>query len=540
MIFNSIEFFIFLPIVYLIYCRLAHRPQNIFLLAASYFFYGWWDIRFLYLITLSTSVDYCCGILIDKGRITGRQLIQAVGYVVLSGFGFLGIGNYVLEHDLSQTLWMTAGGVGASFLFFLLVILLEKKVQALSMDRKRKIYLASSMTINLGILAVFKYFNFFVDSAQTVLGGLGFTGVSLTTLNVVLPVGISFYTFQTMAYSIDIYRGKIKPCEDYLDFALFVSYFPQLVAGPIERASHLLPEICNPRTLKVKQTVDGIGLIGYGLFKKVVIADGLAGAVDAVYGTSGAVSSVDIAIATLFFALQIYCDFSGYTDIARGASKMLGIELMLNFRLPYFSRSPSEFWQRWHISLSSWLRDYLYIPLGGNRGGTFATYKNLMATMLLGGLWHGAAWNFVLWGGYHGFLLCVYRAIPEAFHSWWSRSWIRANLGFWFSMALFFVFTLYGWLLFRAVSFEQVATFTTSLLQLKGLGDPLIIPMPPFSALLGLPILLGYELVSFAAEKGWHPLAPVRFFRPAVHGLMLFAFIASLSTPPAQFIYFQF
>jgi alginate O-acetyltransferase complex protein AlgI len=540
MIFNSIEFFLFLPIVYLIYCRLSHRRQNIFLLAASYFFYGWWDIRFLYLITLSTSVDYCAGILIDKGKISSRHLLPAIGYVVLSGISFLGIGSYMLGQNLLQSLWMTAAGVGASFSFFLLVLLLERKALGLSMERKRKIYLASSVIVNLGILAAFKYFNFFVDSAQTVLAGMGFPDVSLTTLNVILPVGISFYTFQTLSYSIDIYRRKLKSTENYLDFALFVSYFPQLVAGPIERASHLLPAIQSPRTLKLQQTLDGICLISYGMFKKVVIADGLAGAVDAVYGTSGAVSSVDIAIATLFFALQIYCDFSGYSDIARGASKMLGIELMLNFRLPYFSRSPSEFWQRWHISLSSWLRDYLYIPLGGNRGGTVATYRNLMTTMLLGGLWHGAAWNFVLWGGYHGFLLCLYRAIPESFQSWWSGSRTRAALGFWLSMALFFVFTLYGWLLFRAVSFEQIATFTSSLLQLKGLGDPLTVPIPPFSALLGLPILMGYELASYAAEKGWHPPAPVQVLRPALYGLMLFAFIASLSTPPAQFIYFQF
>ncbi len=540
MIFNSIEFFIFLPIVYLIYCRLAHRPQNLFLLAASYFFYGWWDIRFLYLITLSTSVDYCCGILIDKGKISNRQLTSAVGYVLLSGIGFLGIGNYILEHDLLQTLWMTAAGVGASFGFFFLVLALERREQGLSMEHKKKIYLATSLIVNLGILGAFKYFNFFVDSAQTLLGGLGFADVSLVTLNVLLPVGISFYTFQTMSYSIDVYRGKLKPCEGYLDFALYVSYFPQLVAGPIERASHLLPEILSPRKLNMQQTIDGICLIGYGLFKKVVIADGLAGAVDAVYGTSGVVTSADIAIATLFFALQIYCDFSGYTDIARGVSKMLGIELMLNFRLPYFSRSPSEFWQRWHISLSSWLRDYLYIPLGGNRGGSFATYKNLMTTMILGGLWHGAAWNFVLWGGYHGLLLCVYRAVPESFHAWWLRSRFREYFGFWISMALFFVFTLYGWLLFRAVSFEQIATFTGALLHLKGLGDPLTVPMPPFSALLGLPILVGYELVSFAAERGRYPLAPLRFLKPLLHGLMLFAFVASLSTPPAQFIYFQF
>lgn len=540
MIFNSIEFFIFLPIVYLVYCRLTHRRQNIFLLIASYFFYGWWDVRFLYLITLSTSVDYCCGILIDRGSISRRQLISAAVYVLLSCVSFLGVGGYLLDQDLRQTLWLTAIGLGAAFAFFILIWAVERRGEGLSDAYQKKVFLVASILVNLGILGIFKYFNFFVDSARTVLAGFGVTDVSLTTLNVLLPVGISFYTFQTMSYSIDIYRGKLKSCDGYLNFALYVAYFPQLVAGPIERATHLLPKILTPRKRDLQQTIDGVKLIGYGLFKKVVIADGLAGAVDAVYGTTGAVSSTDILIATLFFAIQIYCDFSGYTDIARGISKMLGIELMLNFRLPYFSRSPSEFWQRWHISLSSWLRDYLYIPLGGNRGGSLATYKNLMTTMLLGGLWHGAAWNFVLWGGYHGFILCAYRVVPEKFHLWWSQNRFRAYVGFWLSMAFFFMLTLYGWLLFRSVSFDQVATFTSALLQFKDWSAPLTVPMPPFSALLGLPILVGYELVSFAAERGWRPLAPLRQFRPVLHGVMLFTFIASLSTPPAQFIYFQF
>lgn len=540
MIFNSIEFFIFLPIVYLVYCRLTHRRQNIFLLIASYFFYGWWDVRFLYLITLSTSVDYCCGILIDRGSISRRQLISAAVYVLLSCVSFLGVGGYLLDQDLRQTLWLTAIGLGAALAFFILIWAVERRGEGLSDAYQKKVFLVASILVNLGILGIFKYFNFFVDSARTVLAGFGVTDVSLTTLNVLLPVGISFYTFQTMSYSIDIYRGKLKSCDGYLNFALYVAYFPQLVAGPIERATHLLPKILTPRKRDLQQTIDGVKLIGYGLFKKVVIADGLAGAVDAVYGTTGAVSSTDILIATLFFAIQIYCDFSGYTDIARGISKMLGIELMLNFRLPYFSRSPSEFWQRWHISLSSWLRDYLYIPLGGNRGGSLATYKNLMTTMLLGGLWHGAAWNFVLWGGYHGFILCAYRVVPEKFHLWWSQNRFRAYVGFWLSMAFFFMLTLYGWLLFRSVSFDQVATFTSALLQFKDWSAPLTVPMPPFSALLGLPILVGYELVSFAAERGWRPLAPLRQFRPVLHGVMLFTFIASLSTPPAQFIYFQF
>lgn len=286
MIFNSIEFFIFLPIVYLVYCRLTHRRQNIFLLIASYFFYGWWDVRFLYLITLSTSVDYCCGILIDRGSISRRQLISAAVYVLLSCVSFLGVGGYLLDQDLRQTLWLTAIGLGAALAFFILIWAVERRGEGLSDAYQKKVFLVASILVNLGILGIFKYFNFFVDSARTVLAGFGVTDVSLTTLNVLLPVGISFYTFQTMSYSIDIYRGKLKSCDGYLNFALYVAYFPQLVAGPIERATHLLPKILTPRKRDLQQTIDGVKLIGYGLFKKVVIADGLAGAVDAVYGLS--------------------------------------------------------------------------------------------------------------------------------------------------------------------------------------------------------------------------------------------------------------
>ena len=229
-------------------------------------------------------------------------------------------------------------------------------------------------------------------------------------LNIVLPVGVSFYTFQSLSYTIDIYRKQFKPTDRFFDFALFVAYFPQLQAGPIERGRQLIPQLSRPRLLNIDQISRGMYLIVLGFFKKIAIADGVAPIVDQVFGSNGRVSWIDVIVGAVLFAVQIYCDFSGYTDIARGLSKMFGIDLMVNFNQPYFATNPQDFWRRWHISLSTWLRDYLYVPLGGNRGGLLFVCRNLMITMLLGGLWHGAAWNFVLWGFYQGALLCTYRS----------------------------------------------------------------------------------------------------------------------------------
>jgi len=537
MIFNSIEYLIFLPIVYFVYCRLSHRPQNIFLLVASYLFYGWWDVRFLYLITLSTSIDYCCGLLISNGVLTRRQALTSLGYAVLSAVCFVAVGGYLLGESLQESVTLSLLGVCVvSLLLGFVWVLQLAKGNTVS----TKVWVGFSVATNLSILGVFKYFNFFVDSMQSGLTAFGVGETSLGSLNILLPVGISFYTFQTISYSIDLYRKKVSACERYLDFALFVSYFPQLVAGPIERASHLLPMVQTPRKIERCQVVRGCKLISYGLFKKVVIADGLAGAVESVYGSTGGVSGLDITLATLLFAVQIYCDFSGYSDIARGTSKLFGIDLLKNFNLPYFSRSPSEFWQRWHISLSSWLRDYLYIPLGGNRGGSLATYKNLTLTMVLGGLWHGAAWNYALWGMYHGVLLSVYRAVPEYIFSRLNNFAITRIIWFLGGIAVFFCFTLYGWLLFRAVSLEQIAHFTGVLFLDGFLVGGLSMDVPPFSALLGLPILVGYELTSFSRESGYRLPNVLTCLKPVLVGGMIFIFIASLSAPPAQFIYFQF
>jgi D-alanyl-lipoteichoic acid acyltransferase DltB (MBOAT superfamily) len=332
----------------------------------------------------------------------------------------------------------------------------------------------------------------------------------------------------------------MAPVRRLADFATFVAFFPQLVAGPIERASHFMPQLFRPRTITYDQTTRGLYLILIGLFKKVAIADGIAESVNSVYARTYGVSWLDTAAATVCFAMQIYCDFSGYTDIARGVAKCLGFELILNFNQPYFARNPSEFWQRWHISLSSWLRDYLYIPLGGSRGGEGKTYRNLMITMLLGGLWHGAAWNFIIWGAYHGAILCVYRVFgresdqPSAAGSARSGA-IRAAL----STAFFFVITCYGWLLFRASSLAQVIAFTRGLLTGYG-GMTLTMKTPTLAAMLGSAILVPYEFVQyFAGSPTFYRRLPSPV-RGALYAILVVAILLGTSNEPTQFIYFQF
>lgn len=381
MVFDSLEFFLFLAIAYGLYRVLPFRGQNLMLLGASYLFYGWWDARFLFLIVLSTVVDFCCGLLIDRGQLTPLERRFPSFYLVFAALAFLTVRwdavrlsptFPVLTVDWGQILPATPSAWLPLFGTILLVVGvngLYPRLMAIAPDPRRRTFLILSIATNLGILGVFKYFNFFIDSAGFLLGTID-ARPELWSLNIILPVGISFYTFQTMSYTIDIYRGEMKAARHFLDFALFVSFFPQLVAGPIERASRLLPKILQVRRLNGEQTFRGLFLILFGLFKKVAIADSVAVSVNAVYESTGTVSWLDVVLATGLFAVQVYCDFSGYSDIARGTAKLFGIDLMPNFKLPYFAKNPSDFWRRWHISLSTWLRDYLYIPLGGSRRGT--------------------------------------------------------------------------------------------------------------------------------------------------------------------------
>jgi len=562
--FNSLTYARFLGAVLLLYHSLRHRSQNYMLLVASYLFYGWWDTRFLFLIVVSTAVDYAAGLIIDRGRLTRIQRLKPSVYVIAAAIAFVwpdwaafeGADASWFERIASSLrgtevgFWTVLGTVVA----VIVANALYPVFIAASEERRRKTFVVVSMISNLGILGVFKYFNFFIDSAYGALGFLNWDPAVLR-LDIVLPVGISFYTFQTMSYTIDIYRRKMSSTDNFLDFALFVTYFPQLVAGPIERASHLLPAIQAPRTTRFDDVTRGCYLILFGLFKKVAIADGVATSVDAVYGIRGDVTGTDVYLATFLFAFQIYCDFSGYSDIARGSSKLLGIEVMTNFDKPYFSTNPSEFWRRWHISLSSWLRDYLYIPLGGNRLTETKTYRNLMLTMMLGGLWHGAEWNFVVWGIYHGGILGIHRWFsdgrrpiePEPGAPLHPARWSRLQkMGL---ILLFFQATLYGWLLFRAqalyagddlvmTSFGQVAWFTKELF--TDWSWSTIVPRPTFSALLGMPLLVAYEIIEYrAGTVHWYARMPV-VFRGALYAVMVLLIVLGTSNAPAQFIYFQF
>ena len=317
-------------------------------------------------------------------------------------------------------------------------------------SRAKKRWLWLSIAVNLGLLGFFKYFNFFIEGFQALLAAVGIT-VSDASLHIVLPVGISFYTFQSMSYTIDIYRGEMAPTDRFLDFALFVAFFPQLVAGPIERATRLLPQITAPRKVTGRMCNQGVYLIFFGLFEKVVVADNLAVLVDGVYGGPPE-SGLMVLLATYAFAFQIFADFDGYSNMAKGLAALMGFDLTDNFRTPYFSRTPSEFWRRWHVSLSTWLRDYLYLSLGGNRLGTAKTARNLVVTLLLGGLWHGASWMFVLWGGFHALLLVAY--LPFQRKTADGEGGASGLSGAVQRLVLFHLVCL-GWMLFRAESPAQ-------------------------------------------------------------------------------------
>ena len=397
---------------------------------------------------------------------------------------------------------------------------------------RKRIWLAVSLVNNLGVLFVFKYYEFFQVNVLAALHQLGLEGSALLT-GVILPVGISFYTFQRMTFVIDAYRGKASSHTGFLDFALFVSFFPLLLAGPIERASNLLPQFLRPRVITSGHLEEGVWLIAWGLFKKMFIADNLALLVDPVFSDGWQGTGGEALIAVYAYAFQIYCDFSGYSDVARGLAKLLGFDVMVNFNLPYFASNPSDFWRRWHISLSTWLRDYVYIPLGGSRHGTWATNRHLMATMVLVGLWHGAAWTFIFWGAYHGALLMAHRLmIPHRREPVTSR-WYQHAM----SVVLMFHATCLGWLLFRAESLQQAADLLQRIFGSLVLGD---------SALANLGTLLGYVsilLIVQALQALRQDLLVLKGIPLPLKGMaygMLFYLTVLHGGTSNSFIYFQF
>jgi D-alanyl-lipoteichoic acid acyltransferase DltB (MBOAT superfamily) len=495
MLFNSgvfLQFFAaFLLLYWLVRRHLAAR--NLLLVVASYVFYGWWNVYFLSLLFFSSTFDY-----------------------------FVGRG-----------------------------------LQRLTVPRSRRLLLAGSVAVNLGLLGFFKYYNFFVDSMKVLFARLDLP-FHPGTLHVLLPVGLSFYTFQSMSYAIDVYRGQLKPTRNYINFLAYVSFFPQLVAGPIQRASHLMPQFERTVVITRPMLQEGVWLMLWGMFKKVVVADNFAPLADLAFAQQQ-YSAAGVLMGVAAFAVQIYCDFSGYSDIARGCARILGFDMMWNFDLPYAAANLRDFWRRWHISLSTWLRDYLYISLGGNRKGPLRTHANLIVTMLLGGLWHGAAWNFVLWGLWHGVGLSVHRL----WDTWRSSSPSNpktapvasepvatdgqevngSRAGSWrglthvLSWAVTMLFVGYGWLLFRARSWEQIVRMTV------GLGNS---SLPPWTlSMLSNGVAFALPIVALESWQVYRrnrlvALTLPPFWQALLQGALLYGILLFWQKKEKTFIYFQF
>ena len=484
MFFNSINFAIFLPIVFLLYWFVTKgnlRLQNILLLLASYFFYASWDWRFLFLLIFSTLLDYFTGI----------------------------------------------------------------KIYDSATKRKKALWLTLSIGINLGFLGIFKYYNFFAESFVDALSLLGFKA-NLASLNVILPVGISFYTFHGLSYVIDLYKSKIRPERNFISYSLFVSFFPLLVAGPIERATHLLPQIVKKRTFDYSKAVNGVRQILWGLFKKIVIADNCATYANMIFNNSADYSGSTLIIGALFFTFQIYADFSGYSDIAIGTAHLFGIDLLRNFAFPYFSRDIAEFWRRWHISLSSWFRDYLYIPLGGSKGGTWMKVRNTFIIFILSGFWHGANWTFIVWGTLNAiyFLPLLLSNKNRTNLDIVAKGRLLPNLKEISSMAITLSLTVFAWIFFRADNIGHALQY------IKGIFHSTIFSKPDLElnlTFLSTLVFLCFFIVAewlnrekqFALEFKESNSYKFSLYRQAVYIILVFA-IFTFGGGEQTFIYFQF
>jgi len=482
LLFNSIDFAIFLPIVFFLYWFVTQKNlklQNLLLLVASYVFYGWWDWKFLSLIVFSSFVDYYVG----RG----------------------------LAREENQ--------------------------------KKRRLLLLTSILVNLGFLGFFKYYNFFAENfaeAFTLLGN----PIEVSSLNIILPVGISFYTFQTLSYSIDVYKQKLEPTKDMLAFFAFVSFFPQLVAGPIERATNLLPQFYKKRDFVYSKAVDGLRQILWGLFKKIVIADNCAEMANKIFDGSADLNGSSLLLGAFFFAFQIYGDFSGYSDIAIGTSRLFGFDLMKNFAFPYFSRDIAEFWRRWHISLSTWFRDYLYIPLGGSRGGTWMKVRNTFIIFIVSGFWHGANWTFIVWGALNAIyflpLLLLKRNRQNIGDVAEGR--LLPNFRELISMTTTFLLTLLAWVFFRAENLGHALSY------ISGIFSTSFFEMPDFGfgmkAILVLLMTSAFVLFEWLGRHNEYAIEKLglTWKRPLRHAMYygLILIILFLGGSQQEFIYFQF
>ncbi|MBX2932096.1 MAG: MBOAT family protein [Chitinophagaceae bacterium] len=478
MLFNSIDFAIFLPIVFILYWFVTNKSlkaQNVLLLAASYFFYACWDWRFLFLLMFSTLLDYFTGL----------------------------------------------------------------KMQDATNKSNKKFWFWLSVIVNLGFLGVFKYYNFFAESFAEAIAHVGLK-INPWTLNVILPVGISFYTFHGLSYVIDIYKGKIKAERNFVDYAVFVSFFPLLVAGPIERATHLLPQIKKERTFDYTKAVDGLRQILWGLFKKIVIADCCAEYANQIFNNSADYSGSTLVLGAVFFTFQIYGDFSGYSDIALGTARLFGIELLRNFAFPYFSRDIAEFWRRWHISLSSWFRDYLYIPLGGSKGGTWMKVRNTFIIFIVSGFWHGANWTFIVWGALNALYF-----LPLLLTNSNRNNLEIVRVGgkpFIFNelpkILLTFSLTVFAWIFFRAENISHALSY------ISGIFSKSVFSLPSIRPYYLILLIALFMLVEWLGRKQQYALAEfgLRWKRPFRYA-MYYAIIVAIfwfAGKEQQFIYFQF
>jgi len=483
MLFNSLEFLLFLPIVFILYWFVFKelKFQNPFILGASYFFYAWWDWRFLFLIIFSTIIDYSLGIYISK----------------------------------EQT------------------------------SSKRKLLLYVSLFVNLGLLGVLKYYNFFIDSF---IDAFSFFDITLSTksLNIILPVGISFYTFQTLSYTIDVYRKKIEPTCDFIAFAAFVTFFPQLVAGPIERATHLLPQFYRKRIFNYENAVIGMRLILWGFFQKIVIADGCAPYVNDIFENFENYSSGTLVFGSVLFSFQIYGDFAGYSNIAIGISRLFGFDLMRNFKYPYFSRDIAEFWRRWHISLSTWFRDYLYIPLGGSKGSSKSKIRNVFIIFIVSGFWHGANWTFIIWGALNALyflpllLLNKNRKHVNELDKYAGLPSLKAML----QMVGTFALTTFAWIFFRSNSLTEALNFIYYIVVNKSyfkISSSYTYNHNIRPLILYLLFFVLMEWWSRNSEQFITPfLKKYRGLRYTVYGVITLVIILNIQNEASGFIYFQF
>ena len=481
MLFNSIEFAIFLPIVFIFYWLLQKniKPQNLFLLASSYFFYAWWDWRYLSLILLCSVCNYAAGLSLMKTE--------------------------------------------------------SKKL--------RKLVLITCCIISLGVLGVFKYYDFFIESFVDAFR-LFNVRINAGSLNLILPVGISFYTFHTLSYTIDVYKRKFEPTTDIISFFLFVSIFPLAMAGPIERATNLLPQIYKRRTFDYSLAVDGLRQILWGLFKKIVIADNCALIADTIFNNSENYSGSTLLIGAFFFTFQIYGDFSGYSDIALGIGKLLGFRFLRNFSFPYFSRDIAEFWRRWHISLTTWFRDYLYIPLGGSRGSKWQVVRNTFIIFLISGFWHGANWTFIAWGGYHAilFLPLILLEKNRRYTNAVAENKLLPNLKEVAQMGFTFVLVLFGWILFRAENITHAWNYISEIFSVS------LFTFPVFAGIFGKWDIILIAICMFIEWFGRDDQYAIEklglkwkwYFRWGFYCAISISIIIFHKNEAQQFIYFQF